>query len=80
MNVNGLHKLNYIQITTQKVSKSMVEPVAIFQLLEFKLLHLLQTIKKQIKVLTINFLKGKLQITPLKFGVDLILHPKVSET
>ena len=24
--------------------------------------------------------KGKLQITPLKFGVDLILHPKVSET
>ena len=31
MNVNGLHKLNYIQITTQKVSKSMVEPVAIFQ-------------------------------------------------
>ena len=24
--------------------------------------------------------KGKLQITPLKFGVDWILHPKVSET
>ena len=24
--------------------------------------------------------KDKLQITPLKFGVDWILHPKVSET
>ena len=24
--------------------------------------------------------KGKLQITPLKFGVDWILHPKISET
>jgi len=31
MDVNGLHKINYIQITTQKMSKSTVEPVAIFQ-------------------------------------------------
>jgi len=23
---------------------------------------------------------GKLQITPLKFGVDWILHPKISKT
>ena len=31
MDVNGLHKINYKQITTQKMSKYAVELVAIFQ-------------------------------------------------